>query len=133
MSRYICTEPGCDKGRSSGHVLYRTSPKGELFEGRCAEHFGGEVDPVAQVIEDDNQRPSEPHPMTGGGDAPRADVTRAAAVEREALAEVLCERHQQASPTRIPCAACSQDADALAAEVAARVRRGGGRGVVAHV
>lgn len=56
--RYVCTEPECERGRASGHALYRTSPKGELFEGRCAEHYG-DSDPVAQAIEDRNQEASD--------------------------------------------------------------------------
>jgi hypothetical protein len=54
-SRYTCTEPGCRRGRTSGHALYRTSPKGELFEGRCEEHFDAEVEPIAQMIEERNR------------------------------------------------------------------------------
>lgn len=43
---------------------------------------------------------------------------RDAAIERlraaeERVALLLCERHQAASPTRQPCAACSQDAGAV--------------------
>jgi hypothetical protein len=44
---------------------------------------------------------------------------RVVAVEQR-VALLLCERHQDASPTRIPCAACSQDArDAIASETGA--------------
>lgn len=54
-SRYTCAKDGCERGVRSGHALYRTSPKGELFQGRCEEHFDGEPEPVAQMIEDRNQ------------------------------------------------------------------------------
>lgn len=56
MDRFVCAEDGCEKGRASGHALYRVSPKGELFEGKCAEHFGGPLEPITQAIEDHNQR-----------------------------------------------------------------------------
>jgi hypothetical protein len=49
-------EPGCTKGRDTGHALYRTSPKGELFEGKCAEHAPDKVDPIVAAIEYHNQQ-----------------------------------------------------------------------------
>lgn len=54
-STYVCVEPGCTRGRDSGHALYRTSAKGELFEGKCEEHFPGLPDPVAKAVEQRNQ------------------------------------------------------------------------------
>lgn len=39
--RYTCSEPGCIRGRATGHALFRTSPKGELFEGKCRDHLNG--------------------------------------------------------------------------------------------
>lgn len=60
MSRYECAQEGCDRGPASGHALHRTSPKGELFEGKCGEHFEGVADPIAQAIEDRNQAIRDP-------------------------------------------------------------------------
>ena len=55
MSRYECAEEGCERGPATGHALHRTSPKGELFEGKCTDHFPGEPDPIALMIERDNR------------------------------------------------------------------------------
>lgn len=49
---YICSEPGCDVS-SNDAPIFRTSPKGQPFEGKCREH----VDPktvdetVRQVVD----------------------------------------------------------------------------------
>jgi hypothetical protein len=49
-----------------------------------------------------------------------AHTSAAVAQAGQRVALLLCERHQDASPTRIPCAACSQDArDAIASETGA--------------
>lgn len=50
-SSYTCADEGCDRGVRSGHALYRVSPKGEDFAGKCEEHFAGEPEPIAQAIE----------------------------------------------------------------------------------
>ncbi len=55
MSKYVCREEGCGKGPDTGHGLYRTSPKGELFEGACEGHYSGTPDPIVQAIEQHNQ------------------------------------------------------------------------------
>ena len=64
-----CEFPGCNRGLATGHALYRTSPKGQPFFGRCAEHMGEPVDPgvrlITQVIEDDNHRTTDPQPQEG--------------------------------------------------------------------
>ena len=40
MSRFTeCAEAGCEKTIEDGPI-FRTSPKGEPFEGKCAEHAG---------------------------------------------------------------------------------------------
>lgn len=54
MSRWMCAFPGCERGVPTGHALNRTSPKGEDFEGMCWEHFEGEPEPIAQLIEEHN-------------------------------------------------------------------------------
>lgn len=53
-SRWDCKVDGCTHGRASGHAIHRTSPKGELFEGVCTEHYDGEPDPIAVAIEQRN-------------------------------------------------------------------------------
>jgi hypothetical protein len=50
MSRYQCTEEGCERGPETGDALHRTSPKGELFEGKCTEH-APDPEPLAVLIE----------------------------------------------------------------------------------
>ncbi len=62
MSKYVCREPGCDHGTGTGHALYRTSPKGEPFEGACRDHYEGEPDPIVSLIELHNQRGREERP-----------------------------------------------------------------------
>jgi hypothetical protein len=61
---YECREQGCGRGPATGHALYRTSPKGDNFEGACDEHFSGETDPIVQAIQDRNlgtkSRPPRP-------------------------------------------------------------------------
>jgi hypothetical protein len=54
-----CIKPGCERGIATGHALHRTSPKGEEFVGACTEHaseYQATVEPVAQIIEEENQR-----------------------------------------------------------------------------
>lgn len=62
-SDYVCEFDGCVHGPGNGHALYRTSPMGEPFKGRCGLHMGEEVDPtvalIAGAIEDHNY-------LTGG-------------------------------------------------------------------
>ncbi len=57
MSKYVCREPGCGRGpgNKTGHGLYRTSPKGEPFEGACRDHYDGEPDPIVSAIELHNE------------------------------------------------------------------------------
>jgi len=58
MSRYQCRRAGCGRGPATGDALHRTSPKGELFEGECTEHFAehGTPEPIAVMIEKNNRR-----------------------------------------------------------------------------
>ena len=51
---YECIEPGCTKHPKDGWAIYRTSPKGEDFEGKCEEHFEDEIEPIAKWIEERN-------------------------------------------------------------------------------
>lgn len=51
----VCVEVGCSRGIATGFALYRTSPKGEMFEGKCEEHFDGEIEPIAQMVEQRNR------------------------------------------------------------------------------
>ena len=51
---YECIELGCSRGKESGHALYRTSAKGEFFEGKCELHYEGVPDPITQAIEKRN-------------------------------------------------------------------------------
>ena len=51
----VCDFEGCERGIATGHALHRVSPKGEPFVGLCAEHFAGEPDPVAAVVEQANR------------------------------------------------------------------------------
>lgn len=62
----VCDHDGCPKGIATGHALHRVSPKGpgQKFIGLCTEHFAGTPDPVAQVIEDANQRGARPSPSS---------------------------------------------------------------------
>lgn len=56
MSQYVCRREGCSNGVRTGHALHRTSPKGELFEGECTEHFSEHAEPeeIAVLIEQHN-------------------------------------------------------------------------------
>lgn len=59
MARFTCAEEGCSKGAATGNAIYRTSPKGQPFEGKCLDHYDGPsldkgVIGVVQAIEDDN-------------------------------------------------------------------------------
>lgn len=59
MSRFDCEVEGCERGMSyGGEAIYRTSPKGAPFVGRCREHLNEAPDPVVEqivnVFEDDN-------------------------------------------------------------------------------
>jgi hypothetical protein len=56
-----CDEPGCHNGIETGHALYRTSPKGEDWEGKCEEHFTGQIEPIAQLIERRNMERNNRH------------------------------------------------------------------------
>lgn len=51
MTTYTCTYPGCENGPATGHALFRTSPKGELFKGACKEHTP-HPDPEVAAITD---------------------------------------------------------------------------------
>lgn len=48
---YTCEHFGCDRHPSKGDAIFRTSPKGEVFRGRCEEHIG-DVDPTVKGIID---------------------------------------------------------------------------------
>jgi hypothetical protein len=57
-TRMICDYEGCEKGPlTTGHALYRVSPKGpgQKFVGLCEEHYAGTPDPVAKAIEEANR------------------------------------------------------------------------------
>lgn len=56
MSMLVCAQEGCENGLATGHALQRVSPKGpgQKFVGKCDEHFDGQMDPVALVIQQDN-------------------------------------------------------------------------------
>lgn len=51
---YECARKGCQRGVANGDALHRTSPKGELFEGMCTEHFQGQPESIAVAIEERN-------------------------------------------------------------------------------
>lgn len=55
---FVCEYEGCDFGAMTGHALYRTSPMGTPFVGRCGLHMGESVDPttaeIVGAIEDRN-------------------------------------------------------------------------------
>lgn len=51
LNRFTCKEKGCERSIANGDAIYRTSPKGELFEGKCEEHYGGVSDPIVKAIE----------------------------------------------------------------------------------
>lgn len=51
-----CIAAGCKKDSRDGWAIYRVSPKGELFSGKCADHYDGPLDMIVQAIEDNNQR-----------------------------------------------------------------------------
>lgn len=59
---FQCCVPGCSKNANDGYAIYRTSPKGEPFEGMCGEHRPGTFDEpdVAGMIEQESRK--EPHP-----------------------------------------------------------------------
>lgn len=44
-----CAEPGCPKTIDRGDALYRVSPKGTPFVGKCGEHAKA-VDPTVRAI-----------------------------------------------------------------------------------
>jgi len=44
--RWECSEEGCDKSVKNGDTLYRVSPKGLPFEGKCLEHYAGIANPI---------------------------------------------------------------------------------------
>jgi hypothetical protein len=47
-----CEFPGCTHTPATGWPLFRTSPKGGPFKGRCSDHMGEPVDPVvADIVE----------------------------------------------------------------------------------
>jgi hypothetical protein len=62
VSDYTCTFPGCIRNPRDGYAIYRTSPKGEPFAGRCEEHFE-RADPdlvdFVSIIEDENMKKRE--------------------------------------------------------------------------
>lgn len=52
-SSYICEYPGCERHPSRGDAIFRTSPKGGPFRGRCHEHLDV---PLPPDMEDFMQR-----------------------------------------------------------------------------
>lgn len=51
-----CIHPGCSKDAKDGWAVYRVSPKGELFKGKCVDHFEGPLDAIVQAIENRNAK-----------------------------------------------------------------------------
>lgn len=56
MTRFGCSFEGCDVDPATGGAVYRTSPKGGPFEGRCLRHLSleqrADLDPsVRQIVE----------------------------------------------------------------------------------
>lgn len=50
MSRLTeCNVPKCLRGHATGDTLYRVSPKGEPFEGRCEKHML-RIDPTVRSV-----------------------------------------------------------------------------------
>ena len=58
-SVYVCATAGCDRAARDGWAIYRTSPKGQPFAGKCEEHFPGVPDPIVQAIERRNHGEAE--------------------------------------------------------------------------
>lgn len=48
---FTCEHFGCNRHPSKGDTIFRTSPKGEAFRGRCEEHIG-DFDLTVKVITD---------------------------------------------------------------------------------
>lgn len=40
----VCEVPDCDASLSKGDALFRTSPKGSPFRGRCRAHMTAQID-----------------------------------------------------------------------------------------
>lgn len=51
MTVHACSTEGCYRTAFDGGI-YRTSPKGEPFEGKCAEHYPGPIDPLVRDVVD---------------------------------------------------------------------------------
>jgi hypothetical protein len=45
-SSFVCTFPGCSVDAQNGGMVYRTSPKGAPFSGRCPDHLDRVAPPV---------------------------------------------------------------------------------------
>lgn len=49
----ICQEEDCERGPlTTGDALYRVSPKGQKFIGRCEEHLKGDPDEIVKSVVD---------------------------------------------------------------------------------
>lgn len=53
MRRITCEHEGCEETSP----LYRTSPKGGPFRGKCPDHYDGQLDPLVQAIANDGKKP----------------------------------------------------------------------------
>jgi len=51
-TRFGCEVDGCEAHPSKGDTIIRTSPKGELFRGRCEAHYEGVPDMAVTRIAD---------------------------------------------------------------------------------
>ncbi len=52
--KFGCEMPGCQKNPSKGDTVYRTSPKGTPWRGRCRDHIDLRfpVDPMVNEVAD---------------------------------------------------------------------------------
>jgi hypothetical protein len=66
-SRYACQTCG-----ATGRVIHRTSPKGELFAGQCAQCLGGQS---ARTMTGKLDEALTPEPWLDGADEATTDTT----------------------------------------------------------
>ncbi len=60
MAEFKCEIPGCGAQPSKGDTVYRTSPKGEPWRGRCKPHLDARwpVAPEVQQLVNDLENPN---------------------------------------------------------------------------
>lgn len=51
MADFSCSFPGCDRHPSKGDTILRISAKGQLFVGRCEDHYGEDGPAIARADE----------------------------------------------------------------------------------